>query len=270
MSTGNIIGAVRNSRKVNGLFLAETEYASEIFIEPHPHAEPLCSLVLEGALTERWGRSEVECDAGTLTYLPSGEPHDQEYHVDGSRCFLVHFGDQWIRRMRELGVDPSSDPVPLKGAKANWLADQLYREFRSPDAAASLAIEGFALAMLGELARARTHRERSSRPRWLAKAVDILHDRMDGRVNMADIAAEVDVHPTHLSRTFRKRYGCTMGEYLRRLRIEAARAELVASDKSIAAIAIGAGFSDQAHFTRAFKRATGETPGAWRRAQSRR
>lgn len=262
-----IIGAVRASRDISGLRLAEAEYAPDLSIEPHPHSEPMCSVVLEGALTERWGRSEVECEAGTLTYLPPGEAHDLDYHV-GSRCFLLYFGDPWTGRMRDLGLDPRSDPIPFKGEKANWLADQIYREFRSSDDAAALGIEGFALALLGEIARAGNRPERGSRPGWLDRAVEILHARMRTQVRMAEIAAEVNVHPTHLSRTFRERHGCTMGEYLRRLRIEAAHADLVSTDKSLSTIAIEAGFADQAHFTRAFKRGTGTTPGAWRRGRT--
>lgn len=267
MSSDKLIGAVRASREVNGLFLAETEYAADVSIDPHPHTKPLLCVVLEGALTERWGRSRADCEAGALTYLPSQEPHGQEYHVDGSRCFLVQFGAAWMSRMAELGVTPGPDPLSLRGARANWLADQLYKEFRTPDTAASLAVEGFALAMMGELARGSARRERSPDPGWLVRAVEILHARMKGSVVMADIAEEVDIHPTHLARTFRDRFGCTMGQYLRRLRIDAAREELLSTDKPLAAIALAAGFADQPHFTRAFKRVTGETPGAWRRAR---
>lgn len=268
MSVANLVGAVRASRAVNGLQLAETEYAADIAIDPHPHPQPLLCLVLEGALTERWGRSTADCEAGMLTYLPSQEPHGQEYHVDGSRCFLVHFGSSWLHRMAGLGLDAGSAPLSIRGSRANWLADQLYREFRTPDAAATLAVEGLALTMIGELARADAHRERDSRPTWLLRAVEILHARVDTRVVMADIAEEVDVHPTHLARTFRERFGCTMGEYLRRLRVEAAREELLSTDKALASIALASGFADQPHFTRTFKRVTGETPGAWRRARA--
>lgn len=268
MSSDKLIGAVRGSREVNGLFLAETEYAADISIDPHPHSEPLLCVVLEGALTEHWGRSRADCEAGTLTYLPSQEPHEQKYHVDGSRCFLVQFGTPWMDRMAELGLKPGSAPLALQGAKANWLADQMYREFRTPDAAASLAVEGFALAMMSELARAEARRERSPEPGWLVRVVEILHTKMAEPIVMADIAADVEVHPTHLARTFRERFGCTMGEYLRRLRVDAARDELLSTDNSLVSIALAAGFADQSHFTRTFKRVTGETPGAWRRARA--
>jgi YesN/AraC family two-component response regulator len=57
----------------------------------------------------------------------------------------------------------------------------------------------------------------------------------------------------------------TVGEYLNALRIRRACRELADAGTRLADVALRAGFSDQSHFTRAFKRATGMTPGAFRR-----
>jgi AraC family transcriptional regulator len=56
-----------------------------------------------------------------------------------------------------------------------------------------------------------------------------------------------------------------MGSYVRRLRLDWAAGELVRSDRSLAALAVAAGFADQSHFTRFFKRHTGFTPNTYRR-----
>lgn len=263
----DFIGAVRARRDINGIVLAETEYSSGLSISAHPHEEALCCLVLEGSLTERWGRRTAECDPGHLTYLPPDEPHLQEYHVDESRCFLIQISNPWMGRMQELGVTRPPDPGDLGDSRASWLASQLYGEFRTGDAAAALSIEGFALSMLGEIARTAMEPDRAPKPGWLLQAVELLHARAAGPVSMADIAGEVGVHPAHLARTFRDRYGSTMGEYLRRIRVERATGELTEGRKAISRIALDAGFSDQAHFTRVFKRFTGATPAAWRRAR---
>jgi AraC family transcriptional regulator len=265
MSDRQYVGSIRDTRTVNGLVLVEAEYSSALSIASHPHDEAICCLVLEGGMTESWGRRQIECDAGQATYLPPNEPHGQKYHADGSRAFFVHFDPAWSDRMRKLGLVQPTHPIDLRGSRADWIASQLYREFRSDDAAAALAIEGHALMMISEIAR--SSMQRSVRPPWLERAADLLHAKLQEPVSMADIAAEVEVHPTHLAQTFRERYGCTMGDYLRRIRVEEARAQLELTRKPLAAIALDAGFSDQSHFTRVFKRLTGQTPGAWRRAR---
>jgi AraC family transcriptional regulator len=68
----------------------------------------------------------------------------------------------------------------------------------------------------------------------------------------------------HLAQTFRKTYQCTIGEYVRKLRIEYACHELTNSAKPIVDIALAAGFCDQSHFTRTFRRVVGAAPSQYR------
>ena len=96
-------------------------------------------------------------------------------------------------------------------------------------------------------------------PRWLEQARQFLHAHFSEGFRVSDIAATIDAHPAHLARLFRRYYGCTIGEYLRRLRIEFACHALSTSDLPLAEIASAAGFYDQAHFSRTFKRLTGVT-----------
>jgi AraC-like DNA-binding protein len=63
---------------------------------------------------------------------------------------------------------------------------------------------------------------------------------------------------------FRKHYDCTIGEYPRRLRSEFACREIAVSDAPLVEIALSAGFANQAHFTRTFKRLKGITPTEYR------
>jgi AraC family transcriptional regulator len=78
------------------------------------------------------------------------------------------------------------------------------------------------------------------------------------------LAHDVGVHPVHLAQAFHKSYRRTVGDYVRQLRIEYACHELAASETPIVQIALSAGFCDQSHFTRTFKRLIGVTPSQYR------
>jgi transcriptional regulator GlxA family with amidase domain len=79
------------------------------------------------------------------------------------------------------------------------------------------------------------------------------------------LAALAGVNRRHLLRTFRAHHGTTVGNYVRHRRLLRARTALAAANRPIAAIALDAGFADQAHFTRAFRAEFGETPGRYAR-----
>ena len=81
---------------------------------------------------------------------------------------------------------------------------------------------------------------------------------------LGELARTVDVHPVYLARAFRRSYGCSPGEYLRRRRMEHAVAMLHDDRMGIADIAVACGFVDQSHFTHAFRRAYRYTPAQYR------
>jgi len=69
---------------------------------------------------------------------------------------------------------------------------------------------------------------------------------------------------TQLARAFRGRYRSTMGEVVRSLRVDYVRDGLRRGDRPLAELALAAGFADQSHCARVFKRLTGESPGRYR------
>jgi AraC family transcriptional regulator len=141
---------------------------------------------------------------------------------------------------------------------------RLYREYKDLDEASPLTIEGLALEMLAEISSYRAKRTDRRPPQWLKQIKDYLHAHFSESPDLPTLSAIADVHPGHLVREFRKFYRCTIGEYIRRLRIEQACREMSLPDSSLAQIALSAGFSDQSHFSRIFKRQMGISPAEYR------
>ena len=121
------------------------------------------------------------------------------------------------------------------------------------------------MTMLAELTQARITDEKRQ-PKWLAQAVDLLHADFNRNLTINSVAAEVGVHPFHLSKVFKHFHQQTIGDYVKNLKVKFACQELFKPDSDLVSVALAAGFADQSHFTRVFKQVTGMTPGAFRGA----
>ncbi len=101
-------------------------------------------------------------------------------------------------------------------------------------------------------------------PRAVRRAIEFIQANLAGDIRLADIAAAAGQSLFHFSRTFRAATGLTPHRYLTLSRVEKVRDLLRDSDRSLAAIADEAGFSDQSHMSKVFKNWTGSTPKQFR------
>jgi AraC family transcriptional regulator len=79
---------------------------------------------------------------------------------------------------------------------------------------------------------------------------------------MYELAREAGMHPVYLARLFRRSFGTSMGQYLRRRRIRAVIGRL-GGGGSLSTVAHETGFADHPHMCRAFRAETGMTPSAY-------
>lgn len=101
--------------------------------------------------------------------------------------------------------------------------------------------------------------------RELLPVVRHIGDHYSEQVSMAEMARLAGLSSTHFNRRFRQLLRMAPVEYLRTVRVQAARRLLAGSTATLAQIAAETGFTDQSHFTRRFRQATGMTPLAYRR-----
>ncbi len=118
--------------------------------------------------------------------------------------------------------------------------------------------------LLAEIARSEFSDSAPLAPQWLKQATEIVESRFLERLSLTEIASEVGVHYVHLSRQFHKYNRCTVGELIRRRRVQHASHLLAHSRTSLAEIALVCGFSDQSHLSFLFKRHMGMSPSKFR------
>jgi len=247
-----------------GLFaLTEASYLPGRTLPRHAHHCATISFVLKGACIETVENAPYECTPFIPIIKPAGALHANQYGSAGAKCLLIEVKPAAL----ELSRSASAFLADVRFGKNGMLAGialRLYKEFRCMDSASELSIQGLVLEMIGLAARERMEKPSLSAPRCLREAREIIKEQFLGPVRLFNIAATVGVSPTYLARIFRRYYNCTLGEYVRRLRLDYASEKIAHSGDSIADIAVAAGFYDQSHFTHAFRLHTGLTPAEFR------
>lgn len=266
---GHMGTVIVKAESLAGLRLTETSCLPNHRVPKHSHEFFQFCLVRDGAFTEHYGRKVRECAALSLISLPPGEIHTNLYHDQGARGFIIEIEGGLIELARQHSV-VLEEAVDFKSGVPVWLAARLYGEFRNMDKASPLAIEGLTLELMAAVSRRMATPAERKPPRWLARAVEILHACFPKDLSLRSLAEAVGVHPVHLARTFRTHHNCTPGEYARRLRIEAACRELARTDSPLSQIGLSVGYCDQSHFSRNFKKLMGITPTQYRAAFRRR
>lgn len=154
------------------------------------------------------------------------------------------------------------------------LAFLLFEEARQGAPAGRLYAEGLTLALLGCLqqAYAAPKPEASSRRAVVLSAlqrqrvVALIDGHLGQDLSVSRLAGEVALSPFHFARAFKGSFGITPHRFVQQRRIDRAMQWLTQQpSKPIVEIALDLGFASQAHFTEAFRRATGMTPARLRR-----
>jgi AraC family transcriptional regulator len=249
--------------EIAGLTLIEVFFPAEFSEPSHVHANPYIQCVLEGSYTEHEEKRDLDYRAFSLGFQPAGVPHYTQIHQGGLRCFTIHIGESWAERL-QYHANALSHATSFQGGLLPWLGIRLYNEFRNLDDVSPLIIEGLTLEMVAEAVRREETSPEYPPPRWLRQVTDLLHARFAEPLKLDEIACVAGVHPVYLGRTFRQQYRCTIGDYVRRLRIEYACRELSTTSTPLAEVALAAGFADQSHFSKTFKRVIGFSPAVFR------
>jgi AraC-like DNA-binding protein len=151
------------------------------------------------------------------------------------------------------------------------LLDRLAREIMFPREKSEAVLEAIITLLTAEISLIARHGESGSRRSgklapWqlerLRKQVnETLHN---GSVNVADLAASCSISPRHLVRRFKESTGDTIHGYVRRLRLDRAKAMLAAEDVMLKDIATRLGFKTPSHFAAEFRQQIGCSPSQYR------
>ncbi|MDQ0465317.1 AraC family transcriptional regulator [Caulobacter ginsengisoli] len=229
----------------------------------HAHAAASLCFLIEGGYAEETLGRRTDHRPGDLLALPGDTPHAQQISAAGALKLILAPSEAAIDILQ---AEPDFAQAPaLRSETVAALGRRLARELAEPDDFSPLVREGLEIEAAALFCRGLRRERLPAPPPWLKAARDRVVGQLDAPASLDEVARAVGRHPAHLARAFRRSYGTSLGEYARRQRLETAARLLRTGAMPLAEIALTCGFHDQAHLSRAFKLAFGQSPAAWRR-----
>ncbi|WP_397453837.1 AraC family transcriptional regulator [Pseudomonas sp. NA-150] len=237
---------------------------------PHAHETFSIGAVTGGRSTYLNKHARERIGAGVVVLMNPEDVHACNPVDDQPWSYRMLYVDvPWLTRLQhELGFSQnqdfrafapimSADPVLFSGL------NRLYATLTDPDAETlhqhSSVIEFFTLAQQTLNPSPRLTKESNLK---LERAADFISEHCTQALSLDDICSAADLSASYLIRAFKQRFGMTPHAYLINRRLQFGRAQLKRGHR-IADVALEAGFADQAHFQRAFKRFHAATPGQY-------
>lgn len=255
LTPGKYQGTVCGAVQADGLLIRLTNYVRDQLVTSlHTHENPHLSLGLKGQMVvTRRSQSGLKSNIERFSYVHAGEVHQTSLVSETGKNINLEFEPDFFNRYK-LTESHFSKLAETPGASLLML--RIYKELQFQDSAFTDNIHTLILGTLQPQLEA-AHK---AVPAWVPVVRDLLCDNWDGEISLQQISSTANVHPVTISKYFTRYFGCSLGAYRRRLKVERALQLMNSSGKSLTEISYICAFFDQSHFIRAFKEATGFTP----------
>ena len=225
----------------------------------HFHENATLCVLLRGAARDTFQSKTVEYYPGGVIFRPPQEVHSHQYGSSGAVALVIEVSSGWLLAHASL----HSLSELRFGQQAPALVDsaQLIGQLRN-DNVNGPELEESCLALLS-LFEPETLRACDSE--GLCRVRALLEDDFVRNHSLAELSRISSLHPAYLVNAFRKRYGCSIGQFRRRRRVAFSLDKLWNTDAPISEVALESGFYDQSHCANEIRRHTRQTPAQIRR-----
>jgi AraC family transcriptional regulator len=245
------------SHEAIGFRLTRAVYASGAKVSAHDHQNHSWTALLAGRFEERFRTTSISCEPGSLLGKPAHATHSNGYGPDGATILVVEVTER-ADTVQPYVAQLFSGVTFLPPSVSGRIVRRLQASLESQSAGRELILQSALLDMAGTLVGARATRFRNQR--WLDRVADRLRAEFAQPPHLDDLARDAGVHPVYLCAAFRSRFQCSPGEFVRRIRLNAARRLVETTTDSVSSIAFQCGYADQSHLTRQFSAAFGCSP----------
>jgi AraC-like DNA-binding protein len=253
-------------------------YAASSAKPAHLHADYVLTYQIRGTARSQVGSDCIfEFRRGDINLLNPGEVHTDFASTEEREWLMIGIRPEFLQSLSgTLGRSgPHFFPSPkLKADPAiRRICESIVLEVDSQQFGRGIVIRSLAMEFTIHVLRRMTvsnqltgalYSEDASTCWQISKAVEYLRGNCHEKFNLEQVAEAAGLSKYYLERVFKRTTGLCLSTYAMLLRIDRAKELLSRQNKPIADIALELSFSDQSHFTNAFRRFTGMSPRTYR------
>lgn len=232
---------------------------------PDGIAETIVIVCVDGAGWVETAGARSLVSPGTAVVIPAGTPHSYGASLPGPwTIWWCHVrGSDVAELVAATGVEPGRVTLSLRAVdRVTSLLDEISHALsRDTTPARLIATAGMAWRLLTQLAVDRAIPDEGTP---VERALRYLEERVDGRVQVPELASLVGVSPSHLAALFRTATGGGVLAHHHALKMARARDLLDTTSLSVAEVGRAVGMDDPFYFSRQFRRTHGMSPRTYR------
>jgi AraC family transcriptional regulator len=239
-------------RSFSGACVRRVIDRSHARVPEHAHDWPVLSLFVIGSYLNETEMGERFISGPSAVFYRAGAGHRNSTSAVGFEQIEIEFDPSWLgpRLLPSLPV-------------VRWVGGRIGKEARHLALACEAgASENHLRAVLQRFLQRASREPGRESASWIGTMTQRL--REDTTLKISDLAMEARRHPSWAGAAYRLATGEGLQETAARLRVERATRLLRESDQPFSAIAFEAGFCDQSHMNRTFRRVLGRSPTAVR------
>nr|WP_315156622.1 AraC family transcriptional regulator [uncultured Flavobacterium sp.] len=259
---GEFYGQTNKTINLEGITLTDTVYTHDK-VDWHYHENAYFTFILQGNVIEGNKKEIYTCSSGSLLFHNWQEPHYNIKPEGFTRGFHIEIEKGWFDNL-EFNTTDLQGSINIANADLKFLMYKIFRETKGDDTTAQLSIQTLLLETLAKMLRA-NKTESNKKPTWVSEVSMILNDQFSDNLTLEYLSKTLNIHPVHLSRDFSKYFNSSLGEYIRKLKVQKSLQLISEKSLDLTSIAFECGFSDQSHFTRCFKEINGINPSEYRK-----
>ena len=232
-----------------------TQAGPAVSLGKHYHEHANLVFILYGGCLEKRQHNSYERAASDLAFLHPGEVHETIFTDLGTRYISL---DIKPGAFTEGNIDENIISNAIrKSPDAKFLILKMYAELLHND---EFSADSIKMIFLEFASLSRVVGRIKTAPAWIRVVHEVLNDRWAETITLKQLSEASGVNPITISKHFSTYFACTLGNYLRKLRIDRSLSLIRNERNSLTQTAYACHFSDQSHFIRSFKAYTSLLP----------